>query len=265
MAIEKLEWYALRWKAEVFHKVMKSGCRAEEARLETAERLTKFLARHRDGQLAHLLPHHVRTSEARRCAGDSPHLNRNRDARCHRRGAVQAVHLAQDPRHLLAPDCHAGRLPRAQPRSAARKHGGVAERNTPQRHRPRPLNQNSSTMWVIESFAGCLRCARYSRRNERKWRTRNREDGHRKATDRRWLTSVAQQIVIPVATTLTCGAYNSARRHLGRAAHLLPQAQPDRSIRTTQRFKALKLPKSRRRPSSLSWIEPTPISRAMPA
>ncbi|WP_407117550.1 hypothetical protein [Bradyrhizobium sp. LMG 9283] len=44
MAIEKLEWYALRWKAEVFHKVMKSGCRAEETRLETAERLTKFLA-----------------------------------------------------------------------------------------------------------------------------------------------------------------------------------------------------------------------------
>lgn len=43
-AIEKLEWYALRWKAEVFHKVMKSGCRAEEARLETAERLTKLLA-----------------------------------------------------------------------------------------------------------------------------------------------------------------------------------------------------------------------------
>lgn len=39
----KLEWYALRWKAEVFHKVMKSGCRAEEARLETAERLAKFL------------------------------------------------------------------------------------------------------------------------------------------------------------------------------------------------------------------------------
>ncbi|MGY4327351.1 hypothetical protein ACVWWG_001768 [Bradyrhizobium sp. LB7.2] len=44
IAIEKLEWCALRWKAEVFHKVMKSGCRAEEARLETAERLTKFLA-----------------------------------------------------------------------------------------------------------------------------------------------------------------------------------------------------------------------------
>lgn len=43
-AVEKLGWYALRWEAEVFHKVMKSGCRAEEARLETAERLAKFLA-----------------------------------------------------------------------------------------------------------------------------------------------------------------------------------------------------------------------------
>lgn len=43
-AVEMLDWYALRWKAEVFHKVMKSGCRAEETRLQTAERLVKFLA-----------------------------------------------------------------------------------------------------------------------------------------------------------------------------------------------------------------------------
>ncbi|SEP41088.1 hypothetical protein SAMN02799625_06028 [Methylobacterium sp. UNC300MFChir4.1] len=43
-AVEKLDWCALRWKAEVFHKVMKSGCRAEESRLQTAERLVKFLA-----------------------------------------------------------------------------------------------------------------------------------------------------------------------------------------------------------------------------
>lgn len=43
-AVEKLGWYALRWKVEVFHKVMKSGCRAEEVRLETADRLAKFLA-----------------------------------------------------------------------------------------------------------------------------------------------------------------------------------------------------------------------------
>ena len=43
-AIEKLRWYALRWKIEVFHKILKSGCRAEEARLRTAERLVKLIA-----------------------------------------------------------------------------------------------------------------------------------------------------------------------------------------------------------------------------
>ena len=31
-AIEKLEWYAMRWKIETFHKVLKSGCRAEESK-----------------------------------------------------------------------------------------------------------------------------------------------------------------------------------------------------------------------------------------
>jgi hypothetical protein len=42
--IEKLRWYALRWKIEVFHKILKSGCRVEEARLRTAERLVKLIA-----------------------------------------------------------------------------------------------------------------------------------------------------------------------------------------------------------------------------
>jgi len=43
-AVEKLDWYALRWKVETFHKVLKSGCRAERSRLRTAERLTNLLA-----------------------------------------------------------------------------------------------------------------------------------------------------------------------------------------------------------------------------
>src|SRR4028119_1903096 len=37
-AVEKLGWYARRWKIELFHKILKSGCRAEEARLRSAER-----------------------------------------------------------------------------------------------------------------------------------------------------------------------------------------------------------------------------------
>lgn len=43
-AIEKLDWYALRWKIEVFHKIMKSGCKAEESKLRTAERLVNLIA-----------------------------------------------------------------------------------------------------------------------------------------------------------------------------------------------------------------------------
>ena len=43
-ALEKLQWYALRWKIEVFHKILKSGCKAEEAKLRTAQRLTNLIA-----------------------------------------------------------------------------------------------------------------------------------------------------------------------------------------------------------------------------
>jgi Transposase DNA-binding/Transposase DDE domain len=43
-AIEKLEWYAQRWKIESFHKILKSGCRAEESRLRTADRLVNLIA-----------------------------------------------------------------------------------------------------------------------------------------------------------------------------------------------------------------------------
>jgi hypothetical protein len=38
-AIEKLNWYAMRWKIETFHKILKSGCKAEESKLRTAERI----------------------------------------------------------------------------------------------------------------------------------------------------------------------------------------------------------------------------------
>jgi hypothetical protein len=43
-AVEKLRWYAMRWKIEVFHKILKSGCRAEDARLRTADRLANLVA-----------------------------------------------------------------------------------------------------------------------------------------------------------------------------------------------------------------------------
>jgi hypothetical protein len=43
-AIEKINWYAMRWKIEVFHKIIKSGCKAEESRLRTADRLANLMA-----------------------------------------------------------------------------------------------------------------------------------------------------------------------------------------------------------------------------
>jgi hypothetical protein len=43
-AVEKLQWYALRWKIETYHKILKSGCKAEESKLRSANRLTNLLA-----------------------------------------------------------------------------------------------------------------------------------------------------------------------------------------------------------------------------
>lgn len=43
-AIEKIDWYAMRWKIEIFHKILKSGCRAEESKLRTADRLANLMA-----------------------------------------------------------------------------------------------------------------------------------------------------------------------------------------------------------------------------
>lgn len=42
-AIEKVRWYCLRWKIEIFHKILKSGLKVEECRLGTAERLMRYL------------------------------------------------------------------------------------------------------------------------------------------------------------------------------------------------------------------------------
>ena len=43
-AVEKMAWYSMRWKIEVFFKILKSGCNAEKLRLRTAERLVNLIA-----------------------------------------------------------------------------------------------------------------------------------------------------------------------------------------------------------------------------
>jgi len=43
-AIEKIQWYAGRWKIETFHKILKSGCKTEDSKLRTAQRLTNLIS-----------------------------------------------------------------------------------------------------------------------------------------------------------------------------------------------------------------------------
>ncbi|MEW6734879.1 MAG: IS4 family transposase, partial [Acidobacteriota bacterium] len=43
-ALERIQWYCKRWSIELWHKVLKSGCRVEDCLLETAERIKRYLA-----------------------------------------------------------------------------------------------------------------------------------------------------------------------------------------------------------------------------
>jgi Transposase DNA-binding/Transposase Tn5 dimerisation domain len=43
-AVEKVSWYRRRWAIEEFHKILKSGCTVEDCRLQTADRLKRYLA-----------------------------------------------------------------------------------------------------------------------------------------------------------------------------------------------------------------------------
>lgn len=39
-----VHWYCTRWQIEVYHKVIKSGCKVEDCRLKTADRLHNYIA-----------------------------------------------------------------------------------------------------------------------------------------------------------------------------------------------------------------------------
>lgn len=43
-AVHKLGWYARRWSIETFFKTLKTGCRIEDVRLTTADRLANYIA-----------------------------------------------------------------------------------------------------------------------------------------------------------------------------------------------------------------------------
>jgi Transposase Tn5 dimerisation domain len=43
-AIERVQWYSCRWGIEVWHRILKSGCRLETRQFQKAERLRRALA-----------------------------------------------------------------------------------------------------------------------------------------------------------------------------------------------------------------------------
>src|SRR5262249_43825816 len=130
--VEKLNWYALRWKLETYHKVLKSGCQAEQARLRTAERLTNLWAvlcvvgwrgRGRLGgeegeRAAPRRPRRERFDEARDRTAGSPGGACDADRR--------AAGPAADDQPLPGADRETGRLPGPCARSASRQPGALA-------------------------------------------------------------------------------------------------------------------------------------------
>lgn len=43
-ALEKIKWYCIRWRIEIWHKILKSGLQVEDCRLTTAPRLIRYLS-----------------------------------------------------------------------------------------------------------------------------------------------------------------------------------------------------------------------------
>jgi hypothetical protein len=43
-AVEKLQWYCIRWGIEIYHRTLKSGCKIEMRQLDSADRIESSLA-----------------------------------------------------------------------------------------------------------------------------------------------------------------------------------------------------------------------------
>ena len=133
-AVEKLQWYALRWKIEVFHKILKSGCKAEdfEASHRGAAREPDIGLLHRE--LAHLLDDDAQPCRAKRAANPRTDEKRNPFARSlgTRQGRTTEPkgHLA-----LSHQDSQARWLSRPRQRSRSGKYRHVARTIPSDRHR----------------------------------------------------------------------------------------------------------------------------------
>ena len=138
-AIAKIDWYALRWKIELFHKILKSGCNAEEAKLRSAERLVNLIA------IFCILSWRIfwMTMLNRTAPTASARLVVTAlEIRCSIPGQGQGVFTSANPFPLSDQDRPARRLPCPRQGSAARQHGPVARPFAPHRYRTRRNRRN---------------------------------------------------------------------------------------------------------------------------
>ena len=153
-AVEKLRWYALRWKVEVFHNILKAGCRAEEARLRTAERLVKLIA------VFCILSWRVfwMTMLGR----SAPEANPSLAFTDEERAILDRLRPNKGPRARTLSSYRTQarppwRLSRTNQRPATRDLGGVARPLSAHRHHAwRNSYDSNSEIWVIGSLTGCL-------------------------------------------------------------------------------------------------------------
>jgi hypothetical protein len=52
-AVEKIDWYKLRWRIERFHYTLKSGCKIEELQLQTMETSCAAILERHEWQAPH--------------------------------------------------------------------------------------------------------------------------------------------------------------------------------------------------------------------
>ena len=137
-AIEKLQWYALRWKIEVFHKILKSGCRVEESRLRTAPRLVNLIAT--CCVVAWRIFWLTMINRSQPAAAPTVALTQLElqllDRLTHDRTATAPPRTLS---HYIVKIARLGGYPRARPRPSPRQYRHVARPRSPHRHRHRLL------------------------------------------------------------------------------------------------------------------------------
>ncbi|WFU39990.1 hypothetical protein QA640_37955 [Bradyrhizobium sp. CB82] len=141
-AIEKINWYAMRWKIELFHKILKSGCKAEDSKLRTVERLAQSNGGLLHSQFARPLAHHAQSHRLRRVTEARIDVHQDRIARSTHQRREPSTMSPWNPCVLSYQSFTIGWLPGQGGRSAAWKCCHLARPLETHRYRTRRRNRN---------------------------------------------------------------------------------------------------------------------------